>query len=152
MTNPSLHDLHDIHLPTPINPWPPAIGWFILASLLAILTIWGSYKLYWYWRKSRAKRAALKELASLRNQSSSADIFAKLSQILRRLTIYYYAQDNMAGVYGEAWLNFLDRTGKTDAFSRGEGRILASAPYEKNQPADAQSLIQIVELWIKKAC
>ena len=38
----------------------------------------------------------------------------------------------MAGLTGERWLEFLDKSGDTDQFTCGPGRLLITAPYERH--------------------
>ena len=56
----------------------------------------------------------------------------------------------MAGLTGEAWLQFLDRYAVDNAFTQGAGRALVEAPYRPDAPLPAAELTAVVEQWIKR--
>ncbi|MCF6236844.1 MAG: DUF4381 domain-containing protein [Gammaproteobacteria bacterium] len=146
-----LENLRDIHSPPPVSFWPPAPGWWILA-LLIILGIVGGW-LFYLWQKKRAlQKTALIELNQLQQSLSDGQdlsIFsAQISTLLRRIALAQFNRDEVAGLTGNAWLTFLDRTGKTDNFTQGVGKIIITAPYQVTTDIDGQELITIVKNWI----
>ncbi len=114
-TNHPLANLRDIHLPDPISAWPLAPGWTILALLITVLLASTVYFAYRHWRKMRAKRYALKELQALQenyhNAKNTLEAGSKLSSLLKQLALHYYAEHQIAGLHGKAWLDFLAKTG-----------------------------------------
>lgn len=147
-----LSALRDIHLPEPVSWWPPAIGWWLLALTL-LATLW----LLWKKKSNRpaVQRVALKELETLHKRfldspemPNGTEFAVALSGLLRRYALVRYPQDEVAGLTGESWLSFLDRTGGDGGFQNGPGRTLLSAPYRSVSPPDPESLYALARQWI----
>lgn len=152
VSNP-LKDLRDIHLPPPISHWPPAPGWFFLAGLILAVAGYVSYRLLKHWHQTRAKRFALKQLIHLEeryhNQGSVQIITEELSILVRRTALAAFPRKEVASLEGNAWLQFLDKTGNTNLFSSGPGRILSTAPYQRKINPDIKSVFDVVKHWIE---
>src|SRR5687767_10769783 len=107
--------LRDIHLPAPIGWWPPALGWWLLASL--VLAGAALYAVHYY--RARHKRAALRAMtrlrAALEQGAEPVACLQFLSTVLRRFamtsvarTRAAYDSPDVAGLIGERWLKYLD--------------------------------------------
>lgn len=147
------YDLHDIHLPEPISFWPPALGWWIVAGLFLLLLIIGAWTFYRYYFKP-IRRVALKELKQLHHRyqqnADSTQFIIALSILLRRVALATYPRHQVPVLKGTAWLQFLDKTGQTQAFTNGVGQVLSTAPYQKSPQIETEALFHLVELWIKQ--
>lgn len=153
-----LAKLRDIHMPEPVSWWPPAPGWWLLlASILLCVAGLG------LWLKRRkAKQAppkqfsqpevidqALCELDQLATADSNT-VAAELSALLRRVAIALRPEDDhIAGLCGDAWLNWLDAQWDDRAFSEGEGRMLLDAAYRSDAAVNLEQLLQLVRRWIE---
>lgn len=149
----ALAGLKDLHLPPAIAWWPPAPGWFILLGLILLIgLIYAAYK-YWRWRRLYFQRQALLQLSELKQQylNQEKNSLERVSILLRRLSLYYYPRLQVAGLVGEAWLKFLDETGRTDQFSQGIGQHLLTAPYQALCAEDISVLFDLLEQWVKAA-
>lgn len=146
-----LADLRDIHLPDSIPWWPPAVGWWVLLALGLGLCVVG----WWLIRRRRrsARRAALKELKVLRHAYREGEraLAPQLSSLLRRYALTLFTRERVAGLTGQAWLEFLDRTARMRQFSRGPGNALVSAPYSGQATGDTDELLALAEQWITRA-
>ncbi len=136
-----LSQLHDIQLPAPIAWWPLAPGWYLLIALLVALIVL-SARFFWQRKKRALKREALRLLME-------AD-YASASTLLRRLALYQYPDENIAGLRGESWLAFLDKTGQTKAFTQGVGRALLTAPYQQMFTSIDTALLDLLTDWINR--
>jgi len=149
-----LAGLRDIHPPPPVPWWPPAPGWWALLGLAAVFAA-GAFWAWTRYRRGAPARAARRELAGLRARRSGRDdgcaIAAELSTLLRRYALARFPRGEVAGLTGEAWLEFLDRTGGGGAFARGPGRALLSAPYRRAPEQDTEPLLGLAERWIRRA-
>lgn len=149
-----LAQLKDIHLPQAIDWWPPAPGWWLLAAML-LAFICGT--LWWIWRRYQAKayrREATSQLQQIRlrfqQQQDTLQLLSELSVLLKRTSITRYGRDRVAGLVGKEWLQFLDQTGSTQAFTQGDGNALVNQRYRPAPEVDGNELIQIVQNWLNK--
>jgi len=70
---------------------------------------------------------------------------------VRRTALAAFPREHVAPLAGPAWLAFLDRSYGGQGFSLGPGRLLASAPYRRAAPDQAQlrALTALVRQWIR---
>ena len=153
-----LADLRDWHDPGNLSEllawWPPAPGWWVLAGLAVLLI--GLALFWWARRRSRlaVMRAARLELAALsRGLEEGRDgrgYAAGLSRLLRRLALLRYPREQVAGLSGGAWLDFLDATGGKGEVARGAGRLLVEGAYRRAVDLDqARDLGRLVARWVE---
>lgn len=146
-----LQQLKDIHLPPAISWWPLAPGWYVVAIIILLLAIYGVWKI---WHKYHLRREALRELANLKlNFYKNGDkqyAASHLSILLRKLCLARYSQHTVAGLEGNAWLEFLDSISQTTEFTQGEGHVLVSAPYALQVDDNLDRLFKLVEYTIKR--
>ena len=155
--------LRDIHLPGAVGWWPPAVGWWIVAALLLAAGV--VYAVLFY--RSRHRRAALRALARVRaGLEQGAEPVASLqrvSTLLRRFAMTTAQEaaereplvtiggDEVAGLIGERWLQYLDSRWERDAFTRGAGRLLLAAPYARPDSVQREQALELTALcraWI----
>lgn len=157
--------LRDIHLPSSPDIWPPAPGWWLLATLILFLIGWSYLKYSAYRRRKQLLKQqrqtvfeALKpieeKLLNKRNEDINKDI-GELNILLRQLALMHFPQNEIASLSGKQWLAFLDKSGATQQFSDGAGRLLADIPYQAEakyiSQKEAKALIELVKSWIQKA-
>lgn len=134
----SLDRLHDIVVPPPVPWWPPAPGWYVVIGAGGLLLLWAGIRFVVAWRRNRYRRVALAELAAIRT-GNDPNGPARLSELLKRAALVTYPREQVAGLSGKAWLEFLDRSGGTSVFADGPGRPLADGPYARPTPLDDSS-------------
>jgi len=128
--------LKDLHLPDPINWFPPAIGWWLVIVLIPVL-IALSYWLYRRLTRKTALKSAKILLITIKNsRMDNAQKLAELSALLRRVAISVAPRAETAGLTGQAWLAFLDSSLIGSPFTKGAGQCLASAPYRPSAPSE----------------
>ena len=99
----SLLNLKDIVIPSPVSWWPPDTGgMLVLAGLIFCLTLIGLQK-YLRYRKNRYRRAGLE----LIEDASTAQ---EISIILKRVALAAYPREQVASLYADEWVDFLNRT------------------------------------------
>ncbi len=143
--------LRDIHLPPAIGWWPPAIGWWLLAiSILVLFAL-----LYWLYKRLTRKTAvksAKKLLVEIKQdtQNNNTKKLKELSMLIRRVAISTAKREECAGLTGQQWLEYLDRSVKGSPFSEGIGRQISNAPYRNVQPTDQEitQLANLCEAWL----
>ncbi len=152
-TDPQQLALRDIHLPPAVSWWPPAPGWWMLLGLLVLAA--AAVALFRMRRRGgRLKRVALAELgrieARFQTGHDGREFAAELSALLRRVSISKAARDECAGLVGEEWLGFLEKTLGDGRFTQGAGRALIEAPYRPNVEINAEALLGLARDWIQK--
>ena len=144
--------LKDIHQPEAISWWPPAIGWWLLAVLISLLI---AFTVWFYRRLTRktAVKTAKKLLLNIKQDKTLDELqkLRQLSALIRRVAISVAPRAQAAGLTGQAWLAFLDKSVKGSPFSEGIGQLLELAPYQKSSPTEAEiaQLISLCEDWLK---
>ncbi len=132
MSSPQI-PLRDLHLPDPVSWWPPAPGWWLLAGMLLLGFVW---LIVWFIRHrafTAARRHALKSLEAYSSEfvrHGDAVLLGKqISELVRRTMLAYAPRAEVAGLTGEAWLEWLDRDLDRSHFVEGDGRPLIDWPY-----------------------
>jgi hypothetical protein len=131
--DPQAIPLRGLHLPEAVGWWPLAPGWWLLAALLTLalgLLVRG-------WLRRRAHAAARGKALRQLEESRSAYAYhgdpvalgAEVSELLRRAMLAYAPRSEVAGLTGDAWLEWLDRDLDQPRFRKGAGRSLLELPY-----------------------
>lgn len=151
--------LQDIHLPADASYWPLALGWWLLLILLLIV-IWLTFKVRKCAKQKQSQTKIITKFDQLferLNADPSNANIAEINTLLRQLAITYYPRTEIASLTGEEWLAFLDKSGSTQAFSQGTGRILIEAPYQleaqgnsKIENLNLNEFIPLVRNWVRK--
>jgi len=146
--------LRDLHLPEPVGWWPLAPGWWVLLVLLALLLGYGLYRAYLRRRHNAPRRFALRELARYEadfNEHRNPVLLGKqLSELLRRGMLAYARREEIAGLTGEAWLEWLDRGMPLPYFHTDGGKSLLQLPYRDPEAdfsdVDIDALVSAVRM------
>ena len=151
-----LNQLKDIQNPNAISMWPATIAWYILFAIIIIIIAWLLIKLMQrlFKRKRQQHALTLLKQAVARYPKNANLAIADISTLLRRIALAKFKRKNVASLSNQAWLIFLDETLSTKKrpckeFSTGIGKLLISAPYQKNSSCDIDALAKLVERWIK---
>ncbi|MGB1311376.1 MAG: DUF4381 domain-containing protein, partial [Leucothrix sp.] len=95
-----LDQLRDIHLPSAVQWWPPAIGWWLLAALLlgVLVAVWMSYK-----KNKKQRKLVNHAMASLQELGRDTELDSQqwvqaLSALLRRIAINLHGRQAVAGL------------------------------------------------------
>ncbi len=145
--------LKDIHLPDAITWWPLAIGWWLLI-VMVIAAIYGGYLFYKRLTRRTARKDATIVLQDIK-QHAKDDVLQTikaLSACLRRVAISIDSRENVAGLVGDAWLDYLDNAMDDAPFKTGIGRLLVDAPYQRlvTETVDIDALITLCEAWLAR--
>lgn len=143
-----LAELRDVILPPDPSFWPPAIGWWLLAASAVILAVTVLYGFRYF--SARLARASVVENVSNLKKLDSKTAVVELSILLKKIAVTKFPRAQVAGLTGSRWLEFLDQSGETDQFTRGPGRILATAPYSKQIVEDLNPVFDLCEDWVRK--
>jgi len=150
----SLQNLHDIVTPGPVDWWPPAPGWYVLATLAAAALLVLGWKGWQRWRRNRYRGQALRELARIRRLGGNEEL-RQLPALLKRAALSAWPRDAVASLVGPDWHRFLDQSGQMECFSSEVGQILdrlahAPASGPSIAPAEALAALEAAERWLKQ--
>ena len=141
----TLVDLLDLLEPVPEPPqvslWPQTAGWIWLGLAVACVAAWLGRRWLATRRANAYRRAALKAIAA------AGDDPVALAEIVRRAALAGYPRAEVAGLYGEDWLAFLNQAYGGTGFREGPGRLLAVAPYTSARRAP--DLASLVAEWVR---
>ncbi|MBT8086618.1 MAG: DUF4381 domain-containing protein [Gammaproteobacteria bacterium] len=125
--------LRDLHLPEPVGWWPLAPGWWVLLLIAVAALGYFAWRAYRQWRHNAPRRHALKELAHYEAEylehRNPVMLGKRLSELLRRAVLAYAPREEVAGLTGDAWLEWLDRDMPLPYFHTEGGRRLIELPY-----------------------
>jgi hypothetical protein len=149
-----LEQLKDIHYPEALSWWPLAPGWYILFTILTLLVILIGICTFKFYKKLKKRREIINQFDRLKEKikkdASSAKVWGELSSFLKRLSLLLYPRRDVGGLHGEAWLQFLNSTGRTTEFKEGIGSLLISLPYQPKPSAETEALLELVERWVRQ--
>lgn len=147
--------LRDIHLPGSPDFWPPALGWWLLLTVILCFLFWLVVKVKRRIRKKKQHQILFDKFEGLAlklREHPDNEVLAEINILLRQLAIAHYPRAEIASLTGGDWLHFLDESGKTQGFSRGAGRILMDAPYRSDnlRNLNTEEFIPLIRNWISK--
>lgn len=152
MTASLLEQLPDIDLPAPIGIWPLAVGWYAVIAVVGVFILVAIGYYVQRARKLRPRKLILRKLADLQLRYAAdhdaVNLAADVSALLRKACLLAFARRDVAGLQGQAWLEFLDQTGKTTDFTKGVGQVLVTAPYQLHAQFSVPDLLNLVSSWV----
>ena len=137
------------HAPAPPHAWPPAPGWWVVAVLtlvaIALLLRWLRDP------RRRVRRMALKELQRIRaSDADGAAVARAIQNLLRRYALTVFERRAVAGLTGEAWLQFLSAAGG-EALSGHVGRSMLSTAFGNHSADERDQWAAGAEGFIRRA-
>lgn len=129
--------------PEAVSMFPQTMGWVILGAVLAVGLLVLAILLHAHWRENSYRRDAL---AALPEAAATPE---RLAHLVRQTALAAYPRSEVAGLYGQDWLSFLDRTCDGAQFSSGAGAFLIKAPYVKNAHVTPDA-VEAVRHWIAR--
>lgn len=150
-----LEQLRDIHLPPDPDWWPPAIGWWFLSVLVALVCLAGARALYHYRRRRlpiRQARRLYQQLSARRASGAiSAEAFAhQCNELLKRLLVHGFGEQNARAATDESWLRMLDEHYGERAFTSGPGRLLGNERFRPDTAFASEELDELMKRFLKR--
>ncbi len=152
--NDPLAQLRDIHLPPPIEWWPPAPGWWLLAGTLLLMISVGIY----VWRRRHKQRryrrlalqAAKTNYAQWQQHGDALAYVQALNQLLKQTALQAFPAHQVAALNGDAWLSFLDSHLPAPQFNQTTTRALANVYQAQIESVEPESLQRAAEYWLRR--
>ena len=147
-----LEQLRDIHIPQSLPWWPLAPGVYLLLALGIMGLLIGIF-LYVTRRARRLRKQALSELNRLKHEhlvhQQVSITAAGISVLLKQVALVVYPRSEVAALQGEAWLEFLNTSGKKLPFASVRA-LLLEAPFCAEYQGSIDPLFKIANAWIKQ--
>ncbi len=147
MENNSLANLKDLQLPEAVSIFPLAPGWYgVIAILVLIMFAIG----YWQIRRLH-KLQRVSNIITLLDSialQNNPQLLAEVSILLKRVAREKFPEQQPQSLFGDKWLQFLDKSGKTTNFTQGAGSILLDV-YQNKPLENPEKLITIIKTWLK---
>ena len=155
--NPEEIPIRDLHLPTLTGWWPLAPGWWLLIGLALCGLGYLGWRVFKTFRRNAPRRRALSQLRVLQAEyagnGDALSLGIGLSELLRRAMLACAPRDEVAGLTGTSWLEWLDQGLADKVFTDGPGQTIESLPYQRPEPdrddIDIDSLIAAVRQRLK---
>jgi len=130
-------ELRDIHLPDPAGWWPPAPGWWLLAIIVLVVVVWLIRLTVRFFKQRHWQRKLMKQFNSklLSHQDiDDREFILRLQAQLKRLAITLYPTADVAALFGQAWLDFLNEHAGKSRFDQQTIKILSQQLYQPDPP------------------
>jgi|MEHZ01.2.fsa_nt_MEHZ010467185.1_4 hypothetical protein len=110
-----LAQLRNLDTPAALSWWPPALGWWILASLILAVLVAGIFALIRRHRAGAAARKASIEIKAAHEKyldtgstdKSTAEFLQEVNAIIKRLAVNFEGNEEASGLTGRSWRNYL---------------------------------------------
>ena len=145
-----LQQLRDVHAPLTPEWWPPAPGWWLLATAIVAVSVFTG-RLLWRAHKARRPiRSAQKMIKTLRDSHDQGHIDSlqyvnESNEILKRLLVNALGVRNLGATSDEQWLNALDTISNGQEFSAGCGQILGTQRFSPGASAEVAAVDQLLQ-------
>ena len=127
-------------------------AWYVLSIFLLLVAILLFFKWLKRYRKNAYRREALKTLSEIEQNSQShneANLLNDILVLLKLVAIEAFGRQQVAQLYGNDWLEFLDSKGKNTTFTYYKqhiGNTLYNAiPVDLKE---SKALIDLSKQWI----
>ncbi len=147
-----LNQMADIRSIDNVSWWPLAIGWWLI--LIIIILIIGStlsWHFYCAYKHSQWQFFIKQELLKLEKAPHQQNM-AKLSEILRKITLQKFPRYKCASLTDKAWLKWLSQHDPNKFNWEQHGKSLLTLPYAPQNKTINQkeytALIQAIKGWL----
>lgn len=128
--------------PAAVSMMPQTIGWALVGGAVTLAGAWVMRRIIKHRTANAYRKIALRHLEHMQDDP------AQIAVLLRLTALAAYPRSTVAGLHGNDWLTFLDRTSGNCGFLSDTGQILVSAPY---QPVKAnKDVTNLARFWITR--
>ncbi|MBT4518839.1 MAG: DUF4381 domain-containing protein [Halieaceae bacterium] len=150
--NYALGDFVEVVPPQAISWLPQTAGWLWLAVALSGILLHYAWVHLRRWYQNRYRREAADRLRKLVHGANSVELVSEINQLLKLTALVAYSREEVARLWGDSWVNFLNRQCATPPFSKSQRQLLALGSYHGAvpDPIAAQQLITSSLKWINE--
>ena len=127
-------------------------GWYVLGIFLLLVAAFLFFKWLKRYRKNAYRREALKTIANIEQHSQNQNEANQLNDIwvlLKLVAMETFGRQQVAQLYGDDWLEFLESKGKNTPFTHYKQHIINSL-YDTISVdlKETRTLIELSKQWI----
>ena len=128
-------------------------GWYLLAGLLLLFVVLLFFTWFRHYRQNAYRRDALKTITRIEQHSQNQNEANQINDILvllKFVAIEAFGRQQVAQLYGDDWLEFLESTGKNTPFT-DYGQHIANILYDtiSVDMKETKVLIEFSKKWIR---
>jgi hypothetical protein len=138
--------------PDAVNWLPQTPGWQVVGVIVAALAVHRAWRGLRRWYRNRYRREATARLRRLAQQPDSPLRPEEVNRLLKLTALAAFPREQVAALYGRAWVEFLNRQCPATAFDAEEAELLAEGPYRTaavKGPA-RDRLLESSRTWIRE--
>ncbi|MFS1523456.1 DUF4381 domain-containing protein [Microbulbifer sp. 2304DJ12-6] len=146
-----LAQLHDIQEPTSVGWWPPAPGWWLLATLIFACLLGIAVGVGRQRKQARRNRYRVQAVALLKAvDASQPTASAEMNEILKRVAVTSFGRPQCANLTGLQWLAFLENTAPLQCPSGARQVLLEQLYRGTGDPDRNNALRQYAIGWVEQ--
>lgn len=152
-------ELHPAIAPEPVSFEILTIGWYLVFGMIILVLIFVFIYQFRGWLKKKYRREAKNILASdikplILSTNERQNGLSRLSALLKQVAMKSYSHEEVADLYGDSWIEFLNKTYRGVDFTKLKSVNLIDSQYQPNkklaqiESSELEKLIQYAQKWI----
>lgn len=143
--------LKELPLPEPVGWMPQTTGWYVVGLILLFALAAIGWRI---WKKYKSNAYRREGLQRLEDMSVQANTMHELPFLLRRSALYLGNRGDIAGLRGDAWINWLNERAGKNLFQSEDARLLEDLAFGKpdsikEENGDVRQLIETSKIWMR---
>ncbi|MCP5058436.1 MAG: DUF4381 domain-containing protein [bacterium] len=141
--------LKELPLPEAVSWLPATPGWLVAGAILLLILAWFAWLRWRSWQRDRYRREALSRIDAI---GRGTEALAGLPLVLRATALAAFPRDEVAGLHGAIWVEWLNQNG--GCFEPADAECLDLLPYDPNavrelSASTASRLVAASRAWVK---
>ncbi len=138
--------------PEAVSWLPRTAGWQLLGGVLAVLLLYRGWRGLRRWYRNRYRREAAARLQRLAGQPDTPLPAGEVNKLLKLTALAAFPREEVAGLYGPAWIDWLNRQCAAPAFAGEQAELLAEGTYRAVtvEGATRRRLLETSLTWVRE--
>ena len=118
--------LKELPLPDAPGLFPLAPGWYVVMFVAMLVFAYFAWRALNHYRQNQYRRDAVSAINEIRSEQGKV---SDLSFILRRTALLAFPRRQVAGLRGQDWIGWLNKTAGRELFAEADGELLDQLTY-----------------------